>query len=509
MNKKIFFGISAFIVVLLLIVGLTFYCFPFYDVSGTEIIYGDVNDDGNVNPLDSSIFARNLAGWEGYDILVNCVNSDVDLSGTVNPLDLSCLVRYLGVWEGYESLPYITATEEPTVAPTATPYPDPGLLVSSTSGEVGDQVEININLVNNPGVDSMRLRVDYASNLKLVSVQDSGLLGTYSHGTDLTANSYQLYWIGGASSSNNTNNGTIATLVFEILYGASGNDYNVSVSYNINNYDIYDIDLMPVLFNTEPGKVNVTGLSVTTPPTPTPSPMPTHISGLSDYLYTISPPTNDINIPQGGCFDGTYFYQVFIKKDIASNEANNLVRIVKYNTETRTVVRTSDNLSLNHANDITYNPKINALLVVNNNPNRTTVTLVNPDTLTIIRTQTVPYKIYSMSYNEQRDMYVVGISGGQNFRFLDADFNPVGTLKIATTLTSGYVTQGASSDNNYIYFVLYDQNVITVYDWEGNFVSIIDLNVGDIEPENISVVNGEIFVACASGGAEIYRIILN
>jgi hypothetical protein len=54
--------------------------------------------------------------------------------------------------------------------------------------------------------------------------------------------------------------------------------------------------------------------------------------------------------------------------------------------------------------------------------------------------------------------------------------------------------------------VLYKQNVITVYDWEGNFVTIIELNVGSIEPENISVVNGEIFVTCHSGGAKIFRI---
>lgn len=227
----------------------------------------------------------------------------------------------------------------------------------------------------------------------------------------------------------------------------------------------------------------------------------------SEYLYTVANPSSEINISQGGYSDGNYFYQAFIKKDTSSNEQNNVVRIVKSDAKTGKLVKTSGDLALNHANDITYNPKLNALLVVHNNPNRTWVTLVDAETLEVIRTVTLPYSIYCMSYNETRDMYVVGISGGQNFRYLDADFNPVGGLHIATTKTAGYVTQGVSSDNDFIYFVLYRQNVITVYDWEGNFVTIIELDVGSIEPENISVVDGEIFVTCISGGAKVFRIV--
>lgn len=227
-----------------------------------------------------------------------------------------------------------------------------------------------------------------------------------------------------------------------------------------------------------------------------------------EYLYTVAFPSNEINITQGGYSDGNYFYQAFIKKDKESNERNNVVRIVKSDAKTGKLVMTSGDLALNHANDITYNPKLHALLVVHNNPNRTLVTLIDPDTLEMVRTVNLPFDIYCISYNEKRDLYVAGISGGQNFRFLDADFNPVGDLHIATSKTTGYTTQGVSTDDDYIYFVLYKQNVITVYDWEGNFVKIIKFNVGNIEPENVSVVNGEIYVTCHARGAKVYRIIL-
>ena len=38
---------------------------------GTEggRMYGDVNGDGKVNPLDKIILARHLADWQGYETL--------------------------------------------------------------------------------------------------------------------------------------------------------------------------------------------------------------------------------------------------------------------------------------------------------------------------------------------------------------------------------------------------------------------------------------------------------
>jgi len=269
---------------------------------GENIVYGDVNGDNSVNPLDAAILARSLAGWSGYEVLINDTAADADNNGSINPMDLNCLTKYLGQWVGFENLPYITVTAEPTVTatltsePTATPMPtseptadtSSRIMVSSTSGSVGDQVEIKINLVNNPGISVMRLKLDYASNLKLISVQDSNYLGSYAHGTDLNINPYQLYWTGADTSSNNTYNGTIATLVFEILYGDSGNDYGITLSYNIDNYDVYDIDLTPVLFNITAGTVTLTGLSVTKMPTATPTPTPTAPpipSYVSPYTY--------------------------------------------------------------------------------------------------------------------------------------------------------------------------------------------------------------------------------
>ena len=76
----------------------------------------------------------------------------------------------------------------------------------------------------------------------------------------------------------------------------------------------------------------------------------------------------DCPTPQGGWFDGRYWYQLFIGKDTEHNERDNTVRLVRYDTQTGKTVRISDPLPLNHANDLTYNSRRGLLVAVHNNP---------------------------------------------------------------------------------------------------------------------------------------------
>ncbi len=233
------------------------------------------------------------------------------------------------------------------------------------------------------------------------------------------------------------------------------------------------------------------------------------LSSTSERLFTVPYPSDQHKNPQGGWIDpeGRFYYQVFLNRDNESNEANNQDIIVKYDMIANRINKVSGILYLNHANDITWYPEKNCLAVVHNNPNRKNVSLVDPDTLQLIETVNLNYTIYCMDYNPENDMFVIGLSGGQNFRFLKRNFKDAErTIHTSTPLTTGYTTQGCASDANFIYFVLYKQNVITVYDWSGNFVTLISFDVGSIEPENISVVNDEIYVTCNSGGAAVYRI---
>lgn len=226
----------------------------------------------------------------------------------------------------------------------------------------------------------------------------------------------------------------------------------------------------------------------------------TSLYGYTEELFTIAFPQG-MEVVQGGCKVGKYYYQGFIKKD------NSGSIIVKYDTEKKTIEKTSNVLPLSHTNDMTYNSNIGKLVVCHNAPERKVISYVNPDSLTIEKTFTIEYEIFSINYNASTNQYVVGIAHGQTFRILDANFKAVGNAFQPTDRTVGYTTQGCASDDNYIYFVLYKQNVIAVYDWSGEFVTLIELDITSVEPENISVVNDIIYLGCSDfSKAIIYQM---
>ncbi len=211
---------------------------------------------------------------------------------------------------------------------------------------------------------------------------------------------------------------------------------------------------------------------------------------------------------QGGYTDGRYYYQTFIRGDKLSNEIDNDVYIVKYDLKKQKVLEQSESMKLNHANDLTYNSKLGYFVVAHTNPNRYKVSFIDPKTLTIVKTVALEYMLFSIDYNEAYDRYVVGIAGGKTFRILDSDFKNVGNEEAyqPSDRTDKSITQGMCCDDSYIYFALYDPNIIAVYDWDGNFITIIELSLPG-EPENITVIDDKIYVTIShESKAQLYLL---
>ncbi len=232
------------------------------------------------------------------------------------------------------------------------------------------------------------------------------------------------------------------------------------------------------------------------------------ITSDTELFISMKRPEAFFNENQGGCTDGRYYYQTFMHRDRESNEENNSCKIAKIDLQTKEIVQWSDVFTtLNHCNDIVYNSRRDILVVVHNNPNRQRLTLIDPRALTAVGTVELDLNIYAIDYSAERDMYVVAVSGGQDLMFLDADFKRVdGKLHKATEKTAGYVTQGICADEELIYCVLFDgkgfherniRNVATVYDWNGNYVGILEFDAGYTEPENISIAGEDFYlVSC-------------
>lgn len=201
---------------------------------------------------------------------------------------------------------------------------------------------------------------------------------------------------------------------------------------------------------------------------------------------------------QGACTDGKYAY-------IALN--NGSTTILKYDAYSYKLVKKRGGLSLNHANDMAYNRLTDTIVVCNNSPNYDTISFLDPDTLTVTGTKKIKHKIYSIAYNEYRNCYVVGLSGGYDFAILDSDFK---LIKKHKGYKSGYLRQGADCDDNFLYFAQSGSggNLIVIYDWNGNFVDTVRLQKS-LEMENIYHIGNTFFTTLHYYGNYVYRIGIN
>ena len=132
------------------------------------------------------------------------------------------------------------------------------ITVSTVTGQVGNTIDVNVSVAGNPGIASMLLNLHYDSNyLKLVGVKDGGILGATVHSDDLAINPYVLTWANDTASENITANGVIATLTFEVSEDTPTGHYPIMVSYDNDNYDIFDVNLNTVEFLTVDGGIAI------------------------------------------------------------------------------------------------------------------------------------------------------------------------------------------------------------------------------------------------------------
>ncbi|MGM9643108.1 MAG: hypothetical protein ACI3XI_07845 [Eubacteriales bacterium] len=202
-------------------------------------------------------------------------------------------------------------------------------------------------------------------------------------------------------------------------------------------------------------------------------------------------------VGQGSASDGTYVYFVL------RNSSDTGSVITKHRLEDGVFVAVSEVLDLGHGNDMTYDSKNNRLVVAHGQSEGQILTLVNPDTLTVIKDITIPKGSGAITYNEKRDQYAIS-QGGKTLYILDSDFKLVSTFSRSDS--TGYTAQGMGSDDDYIYFPMSGKsnNKLVVYKWSGEYVTTITVAVS-LESESMFWVNGKYYIAYNTSGEALYE----
>ena len=204
---------------------------------------------------------------------------------------------------------------------------------------------------------------------------------------------------------------------------------------------------------------------------------------------------NEYATVQGACTDGKYAYFAV---------QNGATVILKYSLKNWELVDSKRYAGeLGHANDMTYNPARNLILVANNGPDYKLLTGIDPDTLEIRGTAKLKIEVYSIAYNPARDIYVAGISGSYNFALLDNRFKVIKKFKGRDT---GYTRQGCDCDDDYIYFSQSGgDNAVVVYDYDGRYVDIVSLGHTH-EVENLFHIGSSFYTTLHYYGNSVQRL---
>lgn len=200
-------------------------------------------------------------------------------------------------------------------------------------------------------------------------------------------------------------------------------------------------------------------------------------------------------IGQGAASDGTYAY--FALRN--SNDTGSV--ICKYRLDDGTFVAKSDVLDLGHANDMTFDTAKNQLVVAHGQSEGKILTIVDPDTLAFIKDVNITHGSGAITYSVGRGSYAIS-QGGSTLHMMTAELKHVKSYSRITG--TGYTAQGMGSDEDYIYFPMSgkNDNILQVYDWEGNYATVITVPI-DMESESMFWVNNTYYIAFNHSGSEI------
>lgn len=224
-------------------------------------------------------------------------------------------------------------------------------------------------------------------------------------------------------------------------------------------------------------------------------------------LFSVRSTDNAFAKIQGGYFDGETYYIAALRKRSNGYEDTRILVVSKKGK----LLRESEPLSLDHANNITYNPTLDRLVVSHcHSPDGHyyRYSLVDPRTLTITKTADKNQPFFAMAYSPEKQKYASARWNGEILDFWDKDMNH---LQARSVTQPGSLSQGVFCDSEGVYFVRSAQNgygsELRIYDWNGNLKLATPLQLADdYEPECINIVGDTTYIIADDwkGNAVVY-----
>lgn len=219
---------------------------------------------------------------------------------------------------------------------------------------------------------------------------------------------------------------------------------------------------------------------------------------------------------QGSCYGGSYMYYALYNRDL------NKGKIVKLSLDKMKVAKVSKALDIFHANDMTYNSKIDRVIVVHGEGDGRGLSIVNPATLKVEKRVAVSRNvsnifdaedagidrisgISAIAYNAKRDCYIATVSGSHELLILDANFKPINLLALSSKSFGVY--QNIETGNDVVAVstsagVLQGGNYLWLYSWTGKQLGKVFLPK-DMELESIFFKGDKLYASFYLSGQKM------
>ena len=131
---------------------------------------------------------------------------------------------------------------------------EPTFFVSSATAAAGDTVAVTVQVLNNPGVTSMLMKIAFDDDaLDLVSMTYNSEIGGMGVEPQFPTSPVTAYWANGLK--NVTGDWIFVTLEFNVSSTAVAGDYDITLTYDPK--DVYNVDEVDVDFDIVNGKITV------------------------------------------------------------------------------------------------------------------------------------------------------------------------------------------------------------------------------------------------------------
>ena len=219
-------------------------------------------------------------------------------------------------------------------------------------------------------------------------------------------------------------------------------------------------------------------------------------TALGNELFRFEPADPVYRIVQGGYFDGERWYIAMLNNSDPDGWEKVKIQVMD---SKGTLLRVSEPLSIDHANNLTYLPDEGVLFSSNcQSPDKhyAVYSKIDPVSLTVTESGELPYPFFSMAYSPEKEMFASGEWAGQTLDIWNRNLELVMRRDVECPAST---SQGVFCDANAIYFVRSGngkaRSEIRIYDWSLNLVRVLPVALGgDYEPENINIVGGKTYI---------------